>query len=215
MVCAHESISAACFVCVFASDAHPFVLLCLPLCATAGGRYAGEHKGGLREGIGKLQLANGDKYSGNFHNNLQHGRGVYTWSKGDVYDGSWSDVRMHGVGKVSTTRTERHAGVCRQRRMLLQSMCNRSSVFSLLARLLCCVPQYSWPDGIVYIGEWVAGVQSGLGFKCAPPHKTGCCIHRECMVDPRLRVVVVGPHFSLWVPPSCVSLSLFRGQGAG
>lgn len=74
-------------------------------CPHAGGRYAGEHKGGLREGIGKLQLANGDKYSGNFHNNLQHGRGVYTWSKGDVYDGSWSDVRMHGVGKVRTQRT--------------------------------------------------------------------------------------------------------------
>lgn len=66
-----------------------------------GGRYAGEHRGGLREGIGKLQLANGDKYSGNFHSNLQHGRGVYTWAKGDVYDGSWSDVRMHGVGKYS------------------------------------------------------------------------------------------------------------------
>src|SRR4051812_11889856 len=59
-----------------------------------GGRYAGEHRGGLREGIGKLQLANGDKYSGNFHSNLQHGRGTYTWAKGDVYDGSWSDVRM-------------------------------------------------------------------------------------------------------------------------
>jgi hypothetical protein len=27
------------------------------------------------------------------------------------------------------------------------------------------VGKYSWPDGIVYIGEWVAGVQSGLGFK--------------------------------------------------
>jgi hypothetical protein len=43
-----------------------------------GGRYAGEHRAGLREGFGKLSLANGDKYVGAFHNNLQHGRGVYT-----------------------------------------------------------------------------------------------------------------------------------------
>lgn len=61
----------------------------------------GEHRAGLREGFGKLSLANGDKYVGAFHNNLQHGRGVYTWAKGDVYDGSWSDVRMHGIGKYS------------------------------------------------------------------------------------------------------------------
>jgi hypothetical protein len=65
------------------------------------GKYCGEHKAGLREGFGKLILANGDKYTGTFQNNLQHGRGVYTWAKGDVYDGYWSDVRMHGIGKVS------------------------------------------------------------------------------------------------------------------
>lgn len=66
-----------------------------------GGRYAGEHRAGLREGFGKLSLANGDKYVGGFHNNLQSGRGTYTWAKGDVYDGYWSDVRMHGIGKYS------------------------------------------------------------------------------------------------------------------
>lgn len=62
---------------------------------------SGEHRAGLREGFGKLSLANGDKYVGAFHANLQHGRGTYTWAKGDVYDGSWSDVRMHGIGKYS------------------------------------------------------------------------------------------------------------------
>jgi hypothetical protein len=32
-----------------------------------GGRYSGEHRAGLREGFGKLSLANGDKYVGAFH----------------------------------------------------------------------------------------------------------------------------------------------------
>ena len=81
--------------------AHSCVCVCCVGVSLSGGRYAGEHKGGLREGIGKLQLANGDRYSGNFHSNLQAGRGMYTWAKGDVYDGNWEAVRMHGVGKYS------------------------------------------------------------------------------------------------------------------
>jgi hypothetical protein len=27
------------------------------------------------------------------------------------------------------------------------------------------IGKYSWPDGIVYLGEWVLGLQTGLGFK--------------------------------------------------
>ena len=43
----------------------------------------------------------------------------------------------------------------------------RSPLNVCLSFALCVLLpfQYSWPDGIVYIGEWVAGVQSGLGFK--------------------------------------------------
>lgn len=69
-----------------------------------GGRYAGEHKGGLREGVGKLQLANGDKYSGNFHNNLQHGQsGGATHQRSERERAEWT-VRRTSLSAIASRK---------------------------------------------------------------------------------------------------------------
>ena len=41
--------------------------------------YEGEFRGGLKAGMGKLQLANGDMYTGEFAKGLYHGKVIFFW----------------------------------------------------------------------------------------------------------------------------------------
>lgn len=56
--------------------------VCVRVCAsyTQEGRYEGQTKGGVREGIGQLSWPNGDTYLGDFHNGLRHGQGTTAMS---------------------------------------------------------------------------------------------------------------------------------------
>ena len=63
-----------------------------------GTKYEGEANFENLNGVGELQLINGDVYSGNFVDGNKHGEGTYSWISGDVYSGDWKNNEMDGSG---------------------------------------------------------------------------------------------------------------------
>ncbi|MFC1844508.1 hypothetical protein ACFLZ5_06915, partial [Thermodesulfobacteriota bacterium] len=53
------------------------------------GEYVGEFKNGMRNGKGKLVLADGEVYEGNWKNDRKHGAGVLKTATGKKYEGNW------------------------------------------------------------------------------------------------------------------------------
>ena len=71
-------------------------------------RYEGNWRGGMRDGNGTQQYANGSVYVGQWAHNTRHGRGTLRYRTGDVYEGEWdADVPSgHGaMGWVDPSRT--------------------------------------------------------------------------------------------------------------
>ena len=50
--------------------------------------YEGEWHNGVRQGQGKMVLANGDVFEGEFLNDKRSGPGKYVWADGTVFEGS-------------------------------------------------------------------------------------------------------------------------------
>jgi len=54
----------------------------------------------MRNGIGKIELRNGDNYEGIWVNNERNGQGIFTWKEGIAYKGEWKDDLMDGNGQI-------------------------------------------------------------------------------------------------------------------
>jgi len=72
---------------------------CKVLKPEISGKYTGECKKGLANGIGTAEGT--DKYAGEFKKGLPDGKGVYTWANGTVYDGEWKKGQQSGAGKYT------------------------------------------------------------------------------------------------------------------
>lgn len=66
---------------------------------TAPGYY-GETFDGVRDGKGKLVLANGDVYDGHWKEGKKDGHGVYVYASGVKYNGTWRSDKMDGYGSL-------------------------------------------------------------------------------------------------------------------
>ncbi|GAB4822613.1 hypothetical protein N2152v2_009659 [Parachlorella kessleri] len=63
-----------------------------------GGRYRGEWKGMLKEGLGVYTYPSGARYEGEWVDNAKEGRGVYHFPRGGVYEGEWRAGKQEGLG---------------------------------------------------------------------------------------------------------------------
>lgn len=66
---------------------------------TAPGYY-GETFNGVRDGRGKLVLANGDIYDGHWREGKKEGHGIYIYASGVKYNGTWHSDKMDGYGSL-------------------------------------------------------------------------------------------------------------------
>ena len=100
-----------------------------------GNSYRGSFCGGIRHGNGMWQKANnvGDTYEGEYINDKRCGKGVFRWSSGGVYEGEFFDDFRHGYGEMY-----------------------------LLIIIYIYIKRH-WPNGNLYKGNWVKGVQVGMG----------------------------------------------------
>ena len=65
-----------------------------------GDFYEGRFKNGMFEGKGKLVQACGTVYDGNWKQNRREGEGMETWPDGKVYKGKFKDDKKNGYGKA-------------------------------------------------------------------------------------------------------------------
>lgn len=69
-------------------------------------RYEGQYSEGVKHGIGKLALPNGDRYHGEFRADKFHGEGTYFYASGDIYSGAWVEGVKSGEGTLMFARDE-------------------------------------------------------------------------------------------------------------
>ena len=73
---------------------------CQVLLPQIAGKYEGECKKGLADGLGKAQGA--DLYEGNFKKGFPEGHGKYTWNDGATFEGEWKKGRKDGYGVLTS-----------------------------------------------------------------------------------------------------------------
>lgn len=61
-------------------------------------------------GIGRLELENGDFYEGEFHNGMFHGKGRLVQSGGKMYEGAWRNNKREGKGMEVWPDGKRYQG---------------------------------------------------------------------------------------------------------
>jgi hypothetical protein len=61
-------------------------------------KYDGQYVEGVKRGVGKLSLPNGDRYHGMWDADKFHGDGTYYYANGDVYSGGWVRGVKQGKG---------------------------------------------------------------------------------------------------------------------
>jgi hypothetical protein len=71
---------------------------CKVLMPQISGKYSGDCKKGLANGVGEAQGV--DIYRGHFSKGLPNGKGVYTWADGSFYDGDWKYGLKNGDGRL-------------------------------------------------------------------------------------------------------------------
>lgn len=151
---------------------------------TQQGKYAGEFKGGLMHGTGKLELPGAEfksqchgkmvlegwwgglTYTGEFKGGLRHGQGSIIWGDGRKYDGEFQDDKMDGEGVVTWPN-----GVA----------CKGNFKYAL--RLADGKGTLTWPEGKTYTGDLRdVIVMHGKGTLTWPDGKTYVGVFRDgCM----------------------------------
>lgn len=116
-----------------------------------------------------------DTYEGQYVEGLRKGKGTYTWKKnGDSYDGHWNENRKHGFGKMTySTKTGEEEGDAEPE----EGAPLRGGTYlgHYTAGLRGCNARadpadtptsegtFSYCNGDVYVGQWVAGKKHGAG----------------------------------------------------
>jgi len=109
------------------------------------GKYVGEFRENLRNGLGLYILSNGSSYDGEWRENNMHGWGVFRWPDGSVYEGFWKEGRRHGAsGRLLASDGFRYEGA-----WVNNGMEGRGIA--------------TYPNGQIYEGMWVAGRREGRG----------------------------------------------------
>ena len=65
-----------------------------------GDYYEGEFKDGMFEGRGRLKMAEGKLYEGEWRMNMREGKGREVWSDGKIYEGEFKKDQKNGYGKT-------------------------------------------------------------------------------------------------------------------
>ena len=84
------------FFCCINGTAQDQTSACQVLLPQISGKYEGECKKGLADGIGKAQGV--DLYEGCFRKGFPEGQGKYTWKDGATFEGEWKKGRKDGYG---------------------------------------------------------------------------------------------------------------------
>ena len=64
--------------------------------------YDGAVSKGLKHGVGRCVLPNGDAFKGTWKNGLRHGPGICRFANGVIFKGEWRDDIPHGLGILFT-----------------------------------------------------------------------------------------------------------------
>ena len=155
-------------------------------------------KNNLREGFGKLYLADGSIYKGFFHNDKMEGRGRFLNINGFVYEGefkndlsngygkyialdgttykgSWEGDKQSGLGDISYPDGSRYTG---------NFKCGKKDGYGKLIfpdyntyegefhnNEIKGEGRYHWKDGRFYIGKWLNNKMHGYGIFIWPDKK--------------------------------------------
>jgi hypothetical protein len=106
--------------------------------------YTGGIVDGMREGIGKLVLENGDIYEGNWKKGQKSGHGIYLYSSGLKYNGSWKEDKMDGEGSLIFPDGSFYYG-------------------NFQKGAITGTGTFRYSDGAVYEGGWKDGKWNGAG----------------------------------------------------
>lgn len=132
---------------------------------TAGDRYFGYFKDGLRSGYGVYYYASGTKYIGDWAEGKINGYGVFYFAKGDKYIGEFNNVKKEGWGTYyyldgskATGLWESDAFVKSKADYLKESNNNRC----ITGDCENGYGQYIFDNGL-YMGYWKEGYMHGEG----------------------------------------------------
>jgi hypothetical protein len=78
---------------------------CQVLVPPLAGKYTGDCKAGLADGVG--EAVGEDYYKGDFVRGMPEGEGTYLWKTGATYTGEWRRGMRHGTGKYQYTTEEK------------------------------------------------------------------------------------------------------------
>lgn len=77
---------------------------------TKGGKYTGNFKDGIKDGLGSMGFITGARYEGMWSQGRMHGKGLYIWADGRRYEGEWVRGERHGAGMSTMANGEKHEG---------------------------------------------------------------------------------------------------------
>jgi hypothetical protein len=126
----------------------------------------GKNSAGEREGIGRVELPNGDIYMGEWKKNLRHGIGGLVLIGGDTYECEWAFGDPHGFGSHRTAEGYHYIGefVAGQPNGFGRALYGQKAYY--MGRFREGKPHGfgNWTNGETrYEGEFVEGKRNGQG----------------------------------------------------
>ena len=74
------------------------------------GRYEGEMKDDIKNGLGVCYFNDGHRYEGNLKDGDANGKGIYYFNNGGRYEGNFKDDKMNGQGIFYFKNGDRYEG---------------------------------------------------------------------------------------------------------
>ncbi len=109
-----------------------------------GGKYVGDFKNILPNGIGTFFWTNGDRYYGSWKDGKTHGDGTKLWTDGTEYSGTFKEDIIDGVGIFYYADGKKYEG------QFVNGKRHGEGIFT-------------YPDGTAFVGKFINGKQEGLG----------------------------------------------------
>ena len=122
----------------------------------------------------KDDASNRDYYVGEVKDNQPHGKGKMVWKNGKVYDGQWEEGVENGMGKTIFPDGEAHEGAYKNGVLtghVKQTFAKDDEFYrvSYIGDYKDSQPhgkgKMVWVGGSSYVGDWVNGVQTGVGIE--------------------------------------------------
>ena len=134
--------------------------------------YAGQWRNGVKDGRGKLSLADGGWYEGDFMAGEICGQGTRLKATGERYVGSFVDGEMSGVGRIERVDGSVYTGHFVSNRYdgdgRLEVSRGSAEVYEGQWRrgLRSGRGKQAYDDGSSYDGDWNGDIRSGSGVHC-------------------------------------------------